>query len=101
MSEKVSFVYGMMVEERNKYYVMLSSIIKTAFSIFDLKDAQKTFRSEKKKYCFNFSKKIGYYLLFVIWILKKQSYFVVQFSSNSLKMSILFDMKSEKVCGVA
>ena len=54
MSEKVSFVYGMMVEERNKYYVMLSSIIKTAFSILDLKDAQKTFRSEKKKVLFQF-----------------------------------------------
>ena len=66
MSEKVSFVYGMKVEERNKYYVMLSSIIKTsiqhfAFSILDLKDAQKTFRSEKevlfqflgKKLCIN------------------------------------------------
>ena len=48
MSEKVRFVYGMMVEKRNKYYVKLSSIIKTAFSILDLKNAQKTFRSDKK-----------------------------------------------------
>ena len=70
MSEKVSFVYGMMVEERNKYYVMLSSIIKTAFSILDLKDAQKTFRSEKKKGIVSISlKKIGYYLLFNIVII--------------------------------
>ena len=48
MSKKVRFVYGMMVEKRNKYYVKLSSIIKTAFSILDLKNAQKTFRSDKK-----------------------------------------------------
>ena len=93
MPEKVSFVYGMKVEERNKYYVMLSSIIKN-------KGAQKTFRSEEKV-LFLFLGKIVYYSFFAIGILKIQSYFVVLFSSNSLKMSVLFDMKSEKVCGVA
>ena len=40
-------------------------------------------------------------ICFFVMKSQKQSYFVVLCSSNSLKMSVLLDMKFEKMCGVA